>query len=148
MKFCIRWLLYVFGRFLYENSLLLLLLLLLSLVLQYRLHIAMGVNQEDGSVHVSLLFTIDNQPGSLEDALKVFKSQNVSLSHIESRPSKDLAWNYDFLTEFYLDKPAKLEAIRDGLLSIASNVTIISNHPKVQTSIIGKLPILNLVYIL
>jgi phenylalanine-4-hydroxylase len=44
----------------------------------------------------SLLFTLSDGPGALARVLEVFAQHAVSLSHIESRPSKGAARTYDF----------------------------------------------------
>jgi chorismate mutase/prephenate dehydratase len=45
-------------------------------------------------------FTVDHrQPGALCDGLKVFKDQNLNLSKIDSRPSRQRPWHYVFFVE-------------------------------------------------
>jgi prephenate dehydratase len=47
--------------------------------------------KEAGSVEnqkTSLIFSISDEPGSLATALKTLEEHGVSMSHIESRPSK------------------------------------------------------------
>jgi chorismate mutase/prephenate dehydratase len=47
-------------------------------------------------------FTVDHrQPGALCDGLKVFKDQNLNLSKIDSRPSRQRPWHYVFFVEKY-----------------------------------------------
>lgn len=46
---------------------------------------------------VTILFSMDEQPGSLAKALKILQSYGVNLKHIESRPSKEVIGEYDFL---------------------------------------------------
>lgn len=48
----------------------------------------------------TLIFTAEDRPGALDDAIQLFKTFNISLKHIESRPSKTFEWVYDFLIEF------------------------------------------------
>lgn len=48
----------------------------------------------------SLLFSIKDQPGSLYAALKPFKDAGINLTKIESRPSKQRAWEYIFFVDF------------------------------------------------
>ena len=83
-------------------------------------------------VRFSLLFTIDDRTGALESALRVFKVNGISLLHIESRPSKNFEWEYDFMTEFVLQDVSKVEQVKAGLSGIAKNVTVISSHPELS----------------
>lgn len=52
----------------------------------------------------SLLFTIEDKPGALDSCLRVFREAGLNLKHIESRPSKSFAWDYDFTVELELQK--------------------------------------------
>ncbi len=47
----------------------------------------------------SLVFLCHDKPGSLVEALKIFKRYNINLTKIESRPSKRKDWEY----YFYID---------------------------------------------
>lgn len=48
----------------------------------------------------SLVFTMRDEPGVLRRALDLFTKHDVNLTHIESRPSKGLDNNYDFMVDF------------------------------------------------
>lgn len=60
-----------------------------------------------------MLFTVEDRAGALDDCLRVFKRQDVSLKHIESRPGKNFTWDYDFMVEFDLQVSdiARLEGV-------------------------------------
>lgn len=49
-----------------------------------------------GNDRTSILFAINDQPGSLVNALKAFDMLKINLSKIESRPSKRKDWEYIF----------------------------------------------------
>lgn len=49
------------------------------------------------SDEVSVLFSCGDESGALGRALKSFSDHQVSLKHIESRPSKEARGEYDFL---------------------------------------------------
>ena len=83
-------------------------------------------------IRFSLLFTIKDGAGALESTLGVFKTHNISLLHIESRPSKNFAREYDFMTEFAVQNPSIVEQVKMDLASIAKNVTVISSHPELS----------------
>jgi len=47
-----------------------------------------------GQDKTSILFAVKNEPGSLGRALRAFEAQNVNLTMIASRPSRNAAWEY------------------------------------------------------
>ena len=52
-----------------------------------------------GRDRTSLLFGVSDKPGALFAALEPLQSAGVSLSKIESRPSKRRAWEYVFFAD-------------------------------------------------
>jgi len=61
----------------------------------------------------SLLFSIKDRPGALYHALKPFKDAGINLTKIESRPSKQKAWEYIFYVDFdgHAEDPAAARAL-------------------------------------
>lgn len=81
-----------------------------------------------------VLFTIDDTSGALESILRIFKDCDISLSHIESRPSKNSQWEYDFMTEFFLSDMAKVEQLEKKLSPATNQLTIVSPSPTVHNA--------------
>ena len=52
-----------------------------------------------GKDKTSVLFSIKDRVGALHDMLLSFKSANINLTKIESRPSKKKAWDYYFFVD-------------------------------------------------
>ncbi|MCP4453221.1 MAG: prephenate dehydratase [Planctomycetes bacterium] len=48
----------------------------------------------------AILFSTSHKAGALSDVLEVFKSHEVNLTNIESRPSKKREWEYYFFMDF------------------------------------------------
>jgi prephenate dehydratase len=48
----------------------------------------------------SIIFSISHTPGSLFLILKEFALRNINLTKIESRPTKDIPWEYYFFVDF------------------------------------------------
>lgn len=73
------------------------------------------------------VLTIDDREGALEEALQLFKKLSLSLSRIESRPSKTLRWKYDILLEVKRIDEQQLEALKQELPSIVSSYQFIQS---------------------
>jgi prephenate dehydratase len=52
--------------------------------------------QPDGSRRSTLAFSVRNEPGTLVRALNVIADHHVNMTKLESRPSREGAWNYVF----------------------------------------------------
>lgn len=61
----------------------------------------------------SLMFALKDRPGALYDALLPFKGQKINLTKIESRPSRQKAWEYVFFIDLegYVENPRVAKAI-------------------------------------
>ena len=53
-----------------------------------------------GHDKTSIMFSIKDRVGSLRDILQDFAGSSVSLTKIESRPSRKKAWDYVFFVDF------------------------------------------------
>ena len=75
----------------------------------------------------SLLFTVDDREGALEEVLKVFKTLSISLCRIESRPSKSFKWKYEILVDFKVPKETILKELEAALIGRESSFQFISS---------------------
>jgi len=92
------------------------------------------VSQEDssptGNDRTSIIFSIKNRMGALHDMLVPFYKHKISLSKIESRPSKKKAWDYYFFVDLEghrLDKNVK-EALKQ-LEDMCKYLKIVGSYP-------------------
>lgn len=62
--------------------------------------ISRTLNNQDNVDKTSIIFSISHTPGSLVSILKEFATENINLTKIESRPTKDIPWEYYFFVDF------------------------------------------------
>lgn len=75
----------------------------------------------------SLLFTVEDREGALEEVLQIFKSQSISLCRIESRPSKSFKWKYEIVVDFNVPDGMRLEELEKGLQERGSSYQFIES---------------------
>ncbi len=84
-----------------------------------------------GADKTSLLLATSNQPGALYHLLAPFARHGVSLTRIESRPSRRAAWDYVFFIDIegHSSDPRLVEALAE-VRSTASETRILGSYPK------------------
>jgi len=83
----------------------------------------------------SLMFNVQDKPGSLFAALAPFKELKLNLSKIESRPSKRKAWDYFFFVDVdgHHQDPTLVTALEE-LQRHCSFVKILGSYPKISAT--------------
>jgi chorismate mutase/prephenate dehydratase len=83
----------------------------------------------------TLLMSTDNRPGSLYDMLEPFSRHAISMTKIESRPSKQVNWEYVFFLDIsgHKDDPDVAAALSD----LCEKVTICKVLGSYPTAVIG-----------
>jgi chorismate mutase/prephenate dehydratase len=84
-----------------------------------------------GKDKTSIIFSAVHEPGSLYNALGEFAKRNINLSKIESRPTKQKAWEYNFYLDFegHRCEPRCAEALK-ALEKHAAFIKILGSYPK------------------
>jgi prephenate dehydratase len=80
----------------------------------------------------TVVFGVRNEPGTLLAALRAFAERGVNLSKLESRPSRQRAWEYVFWVD--LDADAADPACADALEQLgrdATMVRVLGSYPRV-----------------
>ncbi|CAG8517407.1 10319_t:CDS:10 [Ambispora gerdemannii] len=75
----------------------------------------------------TLLFSITDRVGVLDECLAAIKILNISLKRIESRPSKTPGWDYDFFIDFDAESRDQLKNVVSELQKVAKQVQIVSS---------------------
>ena len=86
-----------------------------------------------GNDKTSIVFSVKHQPKALYDFLKVFASRDINLTKIESRPTGNKPWEYNFYLDF--DGHPQDEAPRQALADLERNslfLKILGAYPKAK----------------
>ncbi|RHZ90290.1 hypothetical protein Glove_1g18 [Diversispora epigaea] len=87
---------------------------------------------ETGPFLTTLLFSVEDRVGILDECLSVLKDLNISLTRIESRPSKTPGWDYDFFVDFNAEDSKQLTRVVEAL-RITKQVKIVSTRTSEAT---------------
>ena len=82
-----------------------------------------------GHDKTSIIFSIKHEPGSLYKIMNLFYAQGINMTKIESRPTKDNAWEYNFYVDFegHADEP-RISGMLDAMGADAS-LRILGSYP-------------------
>ena len=81
----------------------------------------------------TLVVAVRNEPGTLLHVLRVFADHHLNMSKIESRPSRERAWEYVFWVDLDADDndPATQAAL-NALVPVTTMVRVLGSYPKVR----------------
>lgn len=84
-----------------------------------------------GHDRTSILFSVQNKPGALYHVLQAVAEAGISMTRIESRPSKRGTWDYDFFVDIdgHAEDPAVAAAL-EGLKSRATMMKLLGSYPQ------------------
>jgi chorismate mutase/prephenate dehydratase len=76
-----------------------------------------------GADKTSLIFTVRHRAGSLFDAIEAFKKYGLNMTRIESRPSKNKAWEYFFFVD--IEGHTADKRVAQALEELAAHCTLL-----------------------
>jgi len=84
-----------------------------------------------GNDKTSIVFSVKHKPGALYEALKELAVRNINLTKIESRPTRQKPWEYNFYLDFEGHRQDKVsqEAL-DSLENTSLFVKVLGSYPK------------------
>ena len=80
-------------------------------------------------MRTTMVLAVRNEPGSLHRCLGVFARAGLNMSKLESRPSRDRAWEYVFWVDLDADE-AQARAAAAELGAAAAMVRILGTYPR------------------
>ena len=92
--------------------------------------ISKNISEKCEQMKTSIMFFVKDEPGSLYNMLEIFKRHNINLTKIESRPSKQKAWEYIFFIDFkgyWKDK--KIEVALKELGKKCISLKVLGSYP-------------------
>ena len=98
--------------------------------------LAKSETEPSGQDKTSIMFTADHRPGSLVDVLSVFKRNQVNLTHIEKRPSREVNWDYTFFVDLAGHrKDSNIAEVVGEARAHCKNLTILGSFPASQRTL-------------
>lgn len=81
----------------------------------------------------TLVLAVRNEPGTLLAVLRVFADHGLNMSKLESRPSRERAWEYVFWVDLEADdaEPATQAAL-DALVPVTTMIRVLGSYPKAE----------------
>ena len=89
--------------------------------------------EPSGRDKTSIVFSVPHKAGSLYHALTVFDSEGINLTMIESRPTKQMPWEYIFFVDFQgHEQDAAVQRALGKLGEMALFVRVLGSYPEAE----------------
>jgi prephenate dehydratase len=89
----------------------------------------------DAPKRTTLVLAVRNEPGALLAVLEVFATHGLNMSKLESRPSRERAWEYVFWVDLDADDAQPpTQAALDALVPVTTMVRVLGSYPKASES--------------
>ena len=90
---------------------------------------------ETGSDKTSIIFSIKHEPGSLYRIIENFHRNSVNLTKIESRPTKENTWEYNFYVDFEGHKKnSQITEMLDKIKNETLFMKVLGSYPSAKLS--------------
>ena len=88
-------------------------------------------------MRTTLVMAVKNEPGTLLAALRVFAEHGLNMSELESRPSRERAWEYVFWVELDADAaaPGHAGGPRPACAQVTTMVRVLGSYPRADDGV-------------
>jgi prephenate dehydratase len=95
--------------------------------------ISKTVTKSTGHDGTSMIFSVKHAPGALYHILEVFADRKINLTKIESRPTKEKPWEYNFYVDFegHIDDKIINEAV-ESIKKRAAFIKILGSYKRAE----------------
>jgi prephenate dehydratase len=95
--------------------------------------ISKTTTKSTGHDGTSMIFSVKHTPGALYRILEVFADRKINLTKIESRPTKEKPWEYNFYVDFegHVDDKIISEAV-ELIKKRAAFIRILGSYKRAQ----------------
>jgi prephenate dehydratase len=95
--------------------------------------ISKATTKSTGHDGTSMIFSVKHTPGSLYRILEVFAGRKINLTKIESRPTKEKPWEYNFYVDFegHIDDKIINEAV-ESIKKRAAFIKILGSYRRAE----------------
>jgi chorismate mutase/prephenate dehydratase len=92
-----------------------------------------------GNDKTSILISVKDRPGALFNLLVPFADADVSLTRIESRPSRQKPWEYVFFIDLlgHADEP-KVKEVLDKVADLCTSFKLLGSFPRAELPVLGQ----------
>jgi prephenate dehydratase len=89
----------------------------------------------DALRRTTLVLAVRNEPGTLLAVLRVFAEHGLNMSKLESRPSRERAWEYVFWVDLDADDAEPpTQAALTALVPVTTMVRVLGSYPKAEAT--------------
>ena len=86
-----------------------------------------------GNDKTSIVFSVKHKPGALHEFLRELASRNINLTKIESRPTRQKPWEYNFYLDFEGHREDKAsQEVLNSLEKTSLFVKVLGSYPKAK----------------
>lgn len=86
-----------------------------------------------GNDKTSIVFLLKHRPGTLYEALKIFAAHKINLTKIESRPTRQKLWEYNFYLDFEgHQQDATVQRALKKLSQTCHFLKVLGSYPKAE----------------
>lgn len=93
--------------------------------------ISKTITKPTGNDGTSMIFSVKHTPGALYRILEIFADRKINLTKIESRPTKETPWEYNFYVDFegHIDDKIINEAV-ESIKKRAAFIKILGSYKR------------------